>query len=162
MIADKVRHLIATDLAHEMVEKAKEELSQFSNVEVQIEDCYSTSFEDNTFDAALLVNLLHIVKNPTMVLRESCRVLKGDGSAVIVDLTGYGMPFLTKMGLGIRYMKRFRKPAPYNRNLTPDKLAEIVKQAGFVVEESKLIGKDTKAVCVRGRKARSGGVHNEG
>ena len=153
-IADRVKHLTATDLAPEMVEMAKEKLSQYSNIKVQLEDCYDTSFEDNRFDAILMTNLIHIVKDPIAVLRESHRVLKNDGRIVIADYTGYGMPFLSKMRLGIRYMRKFGKPAPYNKSFSPDKLAGIVKQAGFVVEESRLIGKGTKAVCLRGKKAK--------
>ena len=158
MIADKVKHLTATDLAPEMVEKAKEKLSQFGNVEVQKEDCYNTSFKDNTFDAVLMVNLLHIVKEPVVVLKESARILKDDGRAVIVDVTGYGMPFLSKMGLGFRYIKKWRSPAPYSRNFAPEEVTEIAQEAGFMVEESILIGKDTKAVCVTGRKTMSEGM----
>lgn len=153
-IADRVKHLTATDLAQEMIELAEEKLSQYSNVEVQIEDCYRTSFQDNLFDAILMTNLLHIVKDPVAVLKESKRVLTDDGRIIIADYTGYGMPFLTKMGLGIRYMRKFGKPAPYNKSFSPDKLAGIVKQAGFAVEESRLISKGTKAVCLRGKKAK--------
>ena len=135
-----------------MIEQAEEKLSQYSNVEVHIQDCYDTLFKNSMFDAVLLTNLLHIVKDPIVVLRESHRVLKSDGRIVIADYTGYGMSFLTKMGLGIRYMRRFGKPAPYNKSFSPDELAEIVRKAGFVVDESKLIGKDTKAVCLKGKK----------
>jgi len=154
MIADKVKHLVATDLAQEMVDRAREKLAGYSNVAVQLEDCYDTSFGDSTFDATLLVNLIHIVKDPIAVLKESRRVLKGEGMIVIVDATGYGMTFLKKMGMGIRYMKRFRKPAPYSRNLSTKKLTDMVKQAGFMVEELQLIGKDSKAVCLSGKKAK--------
>ena len=152
VISERLKHLTATDLAPEMVELAKEKLSQYSNVKVQIEDCYSTSFRDNRFDAILMTNLLHIVKDPIAVLRESDRVLKDDGRIIIADYTGYGMPFLSKMGMGIRFMRKFGKPGPYGGNFSPDKFADIVKQAGFVVEELKLVGKDTKAVCLRGKK----------
>jgi SAM-dependent methyltransferase len=152
MIADRVKYLTATDLAPEMIEKAKEKLSGYGNVEVQTEDCYETSFEDSGFDAVLLANLLHIVKEPVTVLKESARVLKDGGRILVVDYTGYGMPFLSKMSLGLRYLKKFGSPAPYNRSFSPDGLAQIVEGAGFVVEESGLIGKDTKAVCLRGRK----------
>jgi SAM-dependent methyltransferase len=93
MIADGVKYLTATDLAPEMIEKAKGKLSQFGNVEVQKEDCYNTSFTDNTFDAVLMVNLLHIGEEPVTVLEESRRVLKDDGRVVIVGVTGYGMSF---------------------------------------------------------------------
>ena len=160
MIADRVKHLIATDLAPEMIKEAEEKLSEFSSVEVQIEDCYNTSFEDNTFNALLMVNLIHIVKEPVMVLEESRRVLKDDGRVVIVDVTGYEMPFFKKMALGLRYMKKWRSPAPYSRNFSLEELTAIVKEAWFVVEESKLIGEDTKAICVRGRKV-AGDIQNE-
>jgi Methylase involved in ubiquinone/menaquinone biosynthesis len=160
MIADKVKYLTATDLAPEMVAKARGKLSQFGNVEVQKEDCYDTSFTDNIFDAVLMVNLLHIVKEPVMVLEESRRVLKDDGRVVIVDVTGYGMPFFSKMSLGVRYMKKWRRPAPYSRNFAPGEVTEIAQEAGFVIEGAKLLGKDTKAVCVRGRKI-TGDMQNE-
>ncbi len=157
MIADRVERLIATDLAEEMIELAMEKLGQYGNVKVQVEDCYDTSFEDNTFDAVLLVNLIHIVKDPVAVLRESGRVLKNDGRIVIADYTGYEMPPSSQINLGVRYIEKFHSPAPYNRLLSPDELAEIAKEAGFAVEETKLIGEDTKAVCLRCRKARNGG-----
>lgn len=151
MIAGRVKYLTVTDLSQDMIEKTKVKLSQLSNVEVRIADSYNTLFEDSMFDAALLVNLLHIVKDPISVLKETHRILKGNGRVVIVDFTGYGMPLLQKLRLGFRYLKTWGSPAPYNKNLSPDKLVEIVKEAGFAVEESKLIGKDTKAVCLRAR-----------
>ena len=151
MIAGRVKYLTATDLSQHMIEKAKDKLSQLSNVEVRIADSYNTLFEDSMFDGVLLVNLLHIVKDPITVLKETHRILKDDGRVVIVDFTGYGMPLLQKLRLGFRYLKTWGSPAPYNKNLSPDKLVEIVKEAGFMVEESKLIGKDTKAVCLRAR-----------
>ena len=152
IIADRVKHLTATDFALEMIEQAKKNLSQFSNVEVWKEDSYDTSFADNVFDALLLANLLHIVENPVAVLKESHRVLQGDGRIVIVDATGHGMSFFKKMGLGVRYLRRFGKPPSSSRSFSPDELAAMVNEAGFEVEESVLIGKNTKAVCLRGRK----------
>ena len=154
MITDRVKHLIATDMSQKMLEQAKEKLGQYNNVEVWKDDCYGTSFENNMFDAVLLVNLLHIVKEPNTVLNESYRVLKPGGRVVIVDLTGYGMPFFSKMGLGIRYVRTWGKPTPYNRSLNPTELSEIVKEAGFLIEDVRLVGKKTKAVCLRGKKVK--------
>mgnify|MGYP001027721448 CR=1 FL=1 len=77
-----------------------------------------------------------------------------DGKVVIVSLTGYGMSFFNKIRLAIRYIKRYGKPCSYSRNLSPDGLAVPVEEAGFVVEEFKLMGKDTKAVCLIGRKVK--------
>lgn len=153
MVTNMVKHLTATDLAPEMVEEAKKKLSGSSNVEIQKEDCYNTSFEDDTFDAVLMTNLLHIVKDPVTVMKESHRVLKNDGRAIIIDVTGYKMPFFKKMGMIYRYMRTWHRPPPHGMNPSPSKLATIVKETGFAVEESKLLGKDTKAICLRGKKA---------
>ena len=154
MVADGVKHLSATDLAPEMIELAKEKLSRYGNVVVQTEDCYETSFEDDIFDAVVMVNLLHIVKEPVTVLRESARVLKDRGRILVIDYTGYEMSFLSKIKLGFRYLKKWGSPAPYNKSFSPDRLSRMVKEAGFVVEESRLIGKVTKAVCLQGRKGK--------
>ena len=54
------------------------------------------------------------------------------------------MPFFTKMGLGFRYLQKWGRPAPYSRNVSPDELAGIAREAGFVIEGAKLLGKDTK------------------
>lgn len=152
MVIGRVKQLTATDLAPEMIEQAKRNLAQFTNVEVRIEDCYNTSFKDNVFDGVLMTNLLHIVMDPLAVLMEGHRVLKDNGRIVIVDGTGYGMSFVKKMALGIRFLRRYGRPCSYGRNLRPEELVGMVREAGFVVEESKLLGEDTKAVCLRGKK----------
>jgi len=103
-------------------------------------------------DALLLVNLLHIVERPIAVLKESHRVLSSDGRIVIVDVTGHGMSMLKKMRLVIRYLRKFGKPPSNNTSFSQDELAAMIKEAGFAVEESVLIGKNTKAVCLTGKK----------
>jgi ABC-2 type transport system ATP-binding protein len=153
-IARKAKHLTATDLAREMVEEAGETLSKYGNVKVQTEDCYNTSFKDAIFDGVLLVNLLHIVKDPIAVLAEAHRVLKDDGRVVVVDITACGMSIPARVGMMLRYCQRYGMPCTSGKNLNPDGLAEIARKTGFVVEECKLIGKTTKAVCLRGKKVK--------
>jgi ubiquinone/menaquinone biosynthesis C-methylase UbiE len=153
MITGRVKQLTATDLAPEMIEQAKRNLAQFTNVEFRIEDCYNTSFKDNIFDGVLMTNLLHIVMDPHAVLMEGRRVLKDNGRIVIVDVTGYGMSFVKFMAMGIRLLRKYGKPCSYGKNLRPEELVGMVREAGFVVEESKLLGEDTKVVCLRGKKA---------
>lgn len=152
IIATVVKRLVATDLSGEMIEQANKKLSKFINVETRIEDSYKTSFDDNTFDTVFMANLLHIVKNPVAILMEANRVLKDDGRILTVDYTGYGMSFFKKLALGFRYMKKWHSPAPYSKNLGPDELTEIAQKAGFVTENLKLIGENTKALCWKGGK----------
>jgi len=153
MVIGGVKQLTATDLAPEMIEQAKRNLAQFTNVEVRIEDCYHTTFEDDVFDGVMMTNLLHIVVDPLAVLTESHRVLKDNGRIVIMDITGYGMSFFKTMAMVIRALRTYGKPCSYARTLRPEELAGMVREAGFVVEESKLLGEDAKAICLRGKKA---------
>lgn len=152
MVIGRVKQLTATDLAPEMIKQAKRNLAQFTNVEVRIEDCYNTSFKDNVFDGVLMVNLLHIVMNPLAVLIEGHRILKDNGRIVIVDITGYGMSFVKKMALGIRYLRRYGRPCSYGKNLRPEELVGMVREAGFVVEESKLLGGRHQSGLLEGQK----------
>jgi ABC-2 type transport system ATP-binding protein len=152
MVIGRVKQLTATDLAPEMIEQAKWNLAQFTNLEVRIEDCYKTSFKDNVFDGVLMANLLHIVMDPLAVLMEGHRVLRDNGRIVIVDFTRYGMSLVKFMAMGIRYLRRYGGPCSYGRNLRPEELVGVVREAGFVVEELKLLGEDAKAICLRGKK----------
>jgi ABC-2 type transport system ATP-binding protein len=152
MVAGIVKQFTATDLAPEMIGQTKQNLVQFTNIEIRIEDCYNTSFKDNAFDCVLMANLLHIVMDPLAVLREGYRVLKNNGKIVIVDVTVYGMSLIKMIALGIRYARRYGRPCSYGKNFRPEELEEMVREVGFMVEESKLLGEDTKVVCLRGKK----------
>ena len=59
MVIGRVKQLTATDLAPEMIEQAKRNLAQFTNVEVRIEDCYNTSFKDNVLDGVACPHKLY-------------------------------------------------------------------------------------------------------
>jgi ubiquinone/menaquinone biosynthesis C-methylase UbiE len=152
MVAGRVKQLTATDLAPEMIELAKQNLAQFTNVELRIEDCYNTTFKENDFDGVLMANLLHVVMDPLAVIKESHRVLKDNGRIVIVNITGYGMSFSKKLAMVIRALRKYGKPCSYARVLIPEEVEGMMREAGFVVEESTLLGEDIKALCVRGKK----------
>ena len=69
-----------------------------------------------------------------------------------MDITNYGMSFLKKIALEIRYVRRYGRPCSYGRSFKPEELVGMVKEAGFLVEKSNLLGEDTKVVCLRGKK----------
>lgn len=150
-IAQKVRHLTATDMSSEMLELVKTRLEPFKNVTVKKEDCYHTSFPDSHFDVVFMGNVIHILSQPTGVLDESRRVLKPGGTIMLADSTSYGMRLCSKFGMGMRYLKKFGIPPRENRVVGPDDMTGLLESAGFLVEKSGLVEKETNVVCVRAR-----------
>ena len=149
-VAPLVKDLIATDMSEPMLKQARAKLGEHSNVEFERRDAYETAFDDAMFDAVLMVNLLHIVHDPTLILQESSRVLKNDGKVVVADVTSQGTPILAGIQLGLRYMRRWGRPPASNRNISLDELVRLTQEAGFLVKDEALVGKTVKAACVTG------------
>ena len=153
VLAENASHVMATDLSDEMLAVARTQLKDWQNVAVEKADCEKTDFSDGQFDSVFMANLVHVIENPSIALQESYRILKDGGLLLIVDYTGYGMKWFELMKLGIRAMRKWRKPAPHAKgNLSPDELRSLVESAGFKVEEVQLMGDRIKAFYLRGRK----------
>ena len=111
------------------------------------------AFLDKEFDTVFMANLLHIIKNPSHALGESCRILKPGGLLITVDLTGYGMKKFEMLKLGFRYLRKIGKPPKADKgNLSPDDLESLAGNAGFKVKEIELFGDKIKALYLRCRK----------
>lgn len=153
-VAPIVKDLVATDMSEPMLHQAKAKLGRHNNVRFQKQDAYKTDFDEGTFDAVLMVNLLHVVRDPTLILQESSRVVRDGGRIVAVDVTSQGTPLLAGLRLGLRYLRRWGRPPASNRNISLDELALLTQQAGFLVKEQALIGTKVKAACVTSSKGR--------
>lgn len=153
-IARNATQVLATDLSDEMVEAARTQLKEFQNITVQKADCEDTAFPSERFDTVVMVNVVHFIENPDKCLQESYRILKAGGVLLLADYTGYGMKWFQIMKMGMRFLKKWGKPPRYARkgSLSPDELSSLVESAGFKVEEVQLIGDQTKALYLKGRK----------
>lgn len=152
-IARNAQRVTATDLSDEMLKMAKQQLKEFQNVTVQKADCENISFPQEHFDTVFMANVIHAIENPSRALRQSYRILKHGGLLLIVSYTDYGMNWLEKTALGIRYLMRFGMPPPYGlRNYSPEELGFLVESAGFDVEGVHLLGYKPKALYLKGRK----------
>lgn len=151
-IAQKANQMIATDLSDELLEKAKIRLKENPKVTVQKENCMETSFKSNEYNSIFMANLIHVIEDPLKTLQESSRILKDGGLLIIVTYTNYGMTWLEKIKLGIRYLKAWGKPPQHVHAFSPDKLASLMETAGFTVEKSKIIGNRIKALYLIGKK----------
>lgn len=110
-IAKQVNSVIGVDISPKMISIAKEKAAKLSanNVDFKTADGYSLQYKDNTFDAVLLFNSLHVVKEPNVLLAEAYRLLKPNGYLITAtDCYSESVPFLkTIYTLVPKIMKKF-------------------------------------------------------
>jgi ubiquinone/menaquinone biosynthesis C-methylase UbiE len=75
------------DLSEAMLAKARARLPVLPDREVQLAraNAEALPFPDGRFDAALLILILSVVGDPRAALRETFRVLRPEGRAVVFD-----------------------------------------------------------------------------
>jgi ABC-2 type transport system ATP-binding protein len=152
-IAGNARHVVATDLSDKMLEVARTQLRDFKNITIQKADCADTSFSEESFDSVFMANLIHVVDDSSQCLQESRRILRNGGSLIVVDLTGYGMSFSKKMKLGFRYLRAWGLPPRGGQNdMSPDELVSLVENAGFKVEDVRLLKDGANALYLKAEK----------
>jgi len=152
-IARNARHVVATDLSDEMLEVAQAQLREFNNITIQKTDCADNSFSAESFDSVVLVNLIHVVDDPSQCLQESHRILRNGGSLIVVDFTSYRISFSKKMKLVFRYLRKWGIPPRRGQNdMSPDELVLLVQSAGFKVEDVQLLKDGANALYLKGEK----------
>jgi ubiquinone/menaquinone biosynthesis C-methylase UbiE len=152
-IARNASHVVATDLSDKMLEVARAQLREFKNITIQEADCTDTPFSAASFDSVFMVNLIHVVDNPSQCLQESHRILRKGGSLIVVDLTGYRLSFSKKMKLGFRYLRTWGLPTRRGQNdMSPEALVFLVESAGFTVADAELLRDGANALYLKGKK----------
>ena len=78
LLASKTKEWIATDFSKQMVDNTSKRLNE-DKIRYKVEDATALTFDDNSFDAVMIANTLHIMPNPYAAMKEIHRVLKNDG-----------------------------------------------------------------------------------
>ena len=152
-IARNARHVVATDLSNEMLGMARVQLRAFENVSIQKADCKNTSFTEESFDSVFLTNLIHVIDAPLQCLHESHRILRDNGSLIVVDFTGYQLSIAKKMTLGLKYLQVWGLPPRGGRSsMSPEQLQSLVEEAGFQVRSMQLLTDGANALYLKGTK----------
>ena len=152
-IAPKATIMFATDLSDSLLEVAKKRIGDDPKVTIQKENCMATSFQSETIDSVFMANLIHVVESPSTLLQECNRILRKGGTLVIVTFTDHKMQLWEKIKMGLRFVKSWGKPPAHTHSFSPEDLASMIRDAGFAIETSKLIGSNTKALFIIGRKS---------
>ena len=137
-VAPLVAHVICTDIAPEMLEKAKAKLADFDHVDYRVEEAAALSFEDDSFDVVLCCNVLHQMADPDVAVREFHRVLRPGGKLLAITLTMGDMSLWAKVRTGIEYAVRFGIP-PAGHSFKLSTFSQLIADAGFDVVESELV-----------------------
>ncbi len=73
------------DISKEMLEKAKNRLSQHKNIIIRQEDVHNLNFTENYFSKIVNISSFHYYTNPQKVLSVFHKILKKNGELILVD-----------------------------------------------------------------------------
>jgi len=132
-IAACARFVEATDFSPKMIEAAKKKKAP-ANVRFSVEDAAGLSFEDGSFDAAIISNALHIMPDPAKALSSISRVLKPKGLLIAPN---YSHGHIRTRALNARILKAIGFET-YSK-WTPEEYVEFIRQNGFLVERWRVL-----------------------
>ena len=154
-IVPKTKCMFATDLSDSLLAVARTRIGDHPKVTIQKENCMATSFPSEALDSVFMANLIHVIESPSTLLQECYRILRKNGTIVIVTFTDHGMKLWEKIKMGVRFVKSWGKPPAHTHSFSPEDLASMIKDAGFTIKTSKLIGNKTKALYIIGQKEKN-------
>lgn len=92
VVAPHAKRFVATDTSHQMLDLLRRRMSGASNVEVRPVDALNLDFSDDSFDAVIIANLLHLLDDPVRALSEAHRVLRPGGKLIVPTFShGHGV-----------------------------------------------------------------------
>ena len=137
-IAPHAGEVVGVDLSPEMIALAQEKAQngRFQNLTFREGDAYELPFDDSSFDVVLLTNLLHVVAEPSRVLKEAHRVLRPGGVlATVTDCMAEPAPFRVRVQtFGLRLMKLFGTIKYYHFYRKSD-LRDLLASNGFLIKK---------------------------
>ncbi len=133
-IAGKVNKVYAIDFSEEMIKKAKE-ITKEKNIDFSVQDLNKLEFEDNFFDMVVIVNVLHILKNPKAALKEIKRVLKNKGTLIAPTYIWKEISFWGKIQKFIMKKREFPIYSKWDR----EEYIEFLNKNGFSCTKKEII-----------------------
>lgn len=140
-LSPKVRLWEATDFSEAMIAEAKRKSGSL-RLHFSVQDATSLPYSNDSFDAIVISNALHIMPHPENALSEIKRVLKPEGimfAPTFVHGEGVGFRIRTKL------LELVGFHAYYKWNET--EFIDYLEENGFSVTETKMLGSNIAPLC---------------
>ncbi len=146
-IVNSAVHIEATDASPEMIAEAKRDNCS-AKLHFSVQDMFHLPYADESFDAIIVANALHIVPEPEKALPEIRRVLKDDGILIAPTFTHADNSFLGKGKAFFMKLAGF----PLHSKWTSAEYLDFLRENGWTVQKSTVLNASfplTYAECVK-------------
>lgn len=99
-VAPAAKRMIATDYSDGMIAEAKKSACP-ENLTFEVADATNLPYEDDSFDAVLIANALHVMPEPEKALQEIDRVLRPGGVLIAPNFVEHKAGFISRLWSGI-------------------------------------------------------------
>jgi ubiquinone/menaquinone biosynthesis C-methylase UbiE len=133
-IAPGVKSIVAIDSSEGMIEiaRSKQEKENINNVSFSVDNAYELSHKENSFDAVIAMNIIHLLPKPEKVVEELKKVVK-NGGKIFVPTYCHGENFTSLLLSYLSSLSGFKVPNRWSVN----KFHSFLKSAGLEIKDEK-------------------------
>ena len=140
-LSGKVHLWEATDFSRAMILEAKKTAGP-TQLHFSVKDATHLPYADESFDAVVIANALHIMPEPEKALHEIYRVLKKDGIL-------FAPTFIHGKSAGARLRIHLMELAGFKvfHHWEPEEFSDFISSQLFKIDDCKIIGSSLAPLC---------------